>query len=1000
MPQPASLAPSRRQVAARAAWGLGLAAALAVVPAAAGAAGPVDGPRPLSAAERYAVQLAADYLAGGPAAWWPHLARGSWLRALGREAAIAEIEVRAGLPAGARWTLQAVPPALAERGALFGIEFPSGVDDTLLLELAPEEGGWKIESLRVAAEPGGVALLPSAPPEAAGAGRDRDAPPAADAIPARGALPAAAALLARLPSWSAWVAVALLGLAGVAALLGARRRVRRVRLAARAVARPTGASFAISAPPKPPAAALALGSAGILALLAATAVAAGAARVVRLPGLAGGPPSTAVGTAAGTVVDGFAPASLRSLLPLRRALTTVEVQGAAAAVRPGTAATVSGPAYTATVSGPAYTAGQGDPADAAAGVAAGTAGARVARLWQAQQRIDRGDPAGAERLLGQLPGGGVGHLAELLRARLELLRLRPVEAAAAYERALASGMAHEGLLLEAAQALYILGFEERTKRYLSQLAALGARGADGWYDLAELALLDHREADARRSFRLAWSLQPVSRAELLAQPLSAFLLQDRELRHLVALGSFAEPVAGCEGRSQRALTLPPGVTAALLGAVLRLKAGGGEVRAPGACDLAPAAAIQADAAAWQEERDAAALARLPELRQLAGSGGALAQPVLRRRLEEAAVALAARQRWQDLAEISGNLDRPEVILPPRLAKLRAAALDRLGRAPEARQLLVRLALGNKAQQLADPTALYQLAGLLEKSGDFDQAMRLVAKADTLLPRPPSGEHLRRLQMEKRLAASAARLESPHFVVSYPAARGEAFAREAARILEAERERLRRWIPVAAAGARPIDVLLLPFDDFELAYSQGGAVLGLFDGVVRLPLGSLRTWNPFAVSILSHELAHALIAEQTADRAPHWFHEGLAQHVEMTVDRVNPIAEYRVQERLLAFPLLEPAISSDSSAVWELAAYDEALWAVNFIESRHGVGGIHRLLAAFRAGQATSQALTTALGTPPARFDHDLWDWCLGGAPRAWHLDVIRYDGGPGQPRRF
>jgi tetratricopeptide (TPR) repeat protein len=993
---------------------MALVAALAAVPAvlavpAGRAVPPADGPRPLSVAEREAAQLAADYLAGGPAAWWPHLARGAWLRTLGRDAALGEIEVRAGLPAGSRWVMQAAPPAFAEHGAVFTVEFPSGADDTLLLELVPEDGAWKIDALHVAGEPGAApAGLAAAAAAAAAAGEGAGGSQGAGE---RDAAPAPPVRDHRIPLWAVWTAVSALGLAGAAAVLGARRRIRRLRHAARGASPRAGASFVVSAPPPAPLSAVGLAAAGILALAAAAVAAAGVLGFLPVPGWSGavrpgglfGGRAGAAETGARTASGGPAPVALRSLLPLRRALTQPVAVVAAGAPGPAPApAQAPAPAPSPAAGSPAAETHrqQADPVDAlAAGAQGDAASARVALLWRAQQRVERGDLPGAEELLGQLPAPGAGQFGEVLRARLSLLRLQPVETAVAYERALAGGVAHEGLLLEMAQALYILGFEDRARSYLRSLAQLGARGADSWYLLADLALLDGRDAEAHQRFRTAWALQPISRAELLAQSLSAFMLQDLELRRLMSLGSFAEPVGSCRGMSDRALALPPGVSAQLLGAVLRLTAAGGEVRLPGACDLAPAGTALGDAVAWQEERDVAALARLPELRQAAASAGALAQPALRRRTQDAATALAERQRWQELIDITRNLDQPTAILPPRLARLRAAALDRLDRPAEARQLLIRLALGNKAKRVADPGALYQLAGLLEKSGDFDQAMRLVAKADSELPRPPSGERLRRLQMEKRLATAADELRSPHFVVSYPASRGTAFAQEAVRILDAERERLRRWIPVAAGG-KPIVVLLLPFEDFELGYSQGGQILGLFDGVVRLPLGGLRTWSPFAVSILSHELAHALITEHTRDRAPHWFQEGLAQHIEMTVDRVNAVADYRAQDRLLALPLLEPAIASFSSAVWEAAAYDEALWAINFVESRHGVAGIHRLLDAFRDGETTNQALATALGTPAARFDHDLWDWCLTAAPRVWHLDIIRYDGGPFQPRRF
>src|SRR5215218_8058672 len=110
-----------------------------------------EAPRALSEAERQAVVLAAEYLDQGPAAWWGHLSRASPLRRLGREAALAEIEVRAGAPAGAEWALEAAPQEI--RGAVFTLGFPSGVDDTLVLDLVEEAGGWKIGSLRTAAEP-------------------------------------------------------------------------------------------------------------------------------------------------------------------------------------------------------------------------------------------------------------------------------------------------------------------------------------------------------------------------------------------------------------------------------------------------------------------------------------------------------------------------------------------------------------------------------------------------------------------------------------------------------------------------------------------------------------------------------------------------------------------------------------------------------------------------------------------------------------------------------
>ncbi|HEY4588424.1 MAG TPA: hypothetical protein VII86_04325 [Thermoanaerobaculia bacterium] len=133
---------------------LGLALALLVALPRLGLAAP-EGPRPLSEAERQAAALAAEYLDRGPAAWWDRLASGSPLRKLGREAALAEIEVRAGSPAGAEWDLAASPEGTSSRGAVLTLAFPSGVDDSLVLGLVREGGAWKIDSLRISAEPVG-----------------------------------------------------------------------------------------------------------------------------------------------------------------------------------------------------------------------------------------------------------------------------------------------------------------------------------------------------------------------------------------------------------------------------------------------------------------------------------------------------------------------------------------------------------------------------------------------------------------------------------------------------------------------------------------------------------------------------------------------------------------------------------------------------------------------------------------------------------------------------
>src|SRR4030095_701911 len=59
--------------------------------------------------------------------------------------------VRAGPADGATWQLLTPGPSFDRRTAVFGVEFASGLDETLILRLI-DEGGWKIAELRTSVE--------------------------------------------------------------------------------------------------------------------------------------------------------------------------------------------------------------------------------------------------------------------------------------------------------------------------------------------------------------------------------------------------------------------------------------------------------------------------------------------------------------------------------------------------------------------------------------------------------------------------------------------------------------------------------------------------------------------------------------------------------------------------------------------------------------------------------------------------------------------------------
>lgn len=116
------------------------------------ARGAEPSPRAISPAERRAVEIAADFLDRGPVAFLENLAASSPWKALPREEALAEIEVRTGPARGAEWQLLTTVPSLADRSAMFAIAFPSGADDTLIVNLVQEGNEWNIVDLEISAE--------------------------------------------------------------------------------------------------------------------------------------------------------------------------------------------------------------------------------------------------------------------------------------------------------------------------------------------------------------------------------------------------------------------------------------------------------------------------------------------------------------------------------------------------------------------------------------------------------------------------------------------------------------------------------------------------------------------------------------------------------------------------------------------------------------------------------------------------------------------------------
>jgi hypothetical protein len=121
----------------------------------------VQKPRPINEPEREAVAIVAAFLSRGPAAIEERLAPDAPLRALPREAVLAELAVRTGPRETARWTLQT---AAGEPGDVaFRVTFPGGYEDGLLFRMTRSGTQWSLREVLTLAENPAPPASPSPP---------------------------------------------------------------------------------------------------------------------------------------------------------------------------------------------------------------------------------------------------------------------------------------------------------------------------------------------------------------------------------------------------------------------------------------------------------------------------------------------------------------------------------------------------------------------------------------------------------------------------------------------------------------------------------------------------------------------------------------------------------------------------------------------------------------------------------------------------------------------
>lgn len=842
-------------------------------------------PRSISAAEEAAVRLVAAHLASGPDALWQATSASSRLRNLGAEEGRKEIELRVGPAEGSEWRLITMAAA-AQSLAGFHVTFASGVDDTLVFEMALENGVWKIADVRSMSDP--VASVVAAP------AKTEAASPTPNPITARsphiaGAVAAVFAVLSFV-LWRRWRLGAALAGATAAVAIGTVIFLQQRQ----PISTPVAAASVLSTPPETTRAAM-----------------------VDLRRRA----------AAGESTDSTPQAGLDADMAVRAA------------------------------------------------------------LWSAQLHLGRNDFASAADVLSRVPGKDQVPLAHILAGRTAFLQNRDVDAVLAYERAMEQGPERDDLLYETASVLMILGFDDRAERYYRRLVELGSREPDVYYSLAILESIDGAEEKAEKALFTAYRARPMLRSALVRAGVLHRLVLRPAVRQQLAIQRSDEPLIHPARLAEKPLTIPPGAGALCIGEHLEVDFIGRKLHVPGGAFMAPTGTRVLDAGAWDRMEATRALGSAPVLAAIAAQPSTYAQPALARRVTETASTLAAHHRWKDVKELTAGVTTTFALVPPDLVLLKAQAQKRTGDVDGARRLL--------AEMIGSPTFLKRLdAGQLLETGEmlaslraYDAAIRIMDRAGQLEELPRLDDRVRQLSMNKQVAQFNSH-RTAHFIIRYPSEMDSVSARTIGDIAEAEFIRLQRWIPIS--NLEPVAINVLTWETFRGTYTGGDHILGFYDGQITIPFAGVGNFSPEIVAILSHELAHAMIAQRTHDQAPRWFQEGLAQRVESIPFMANPFNMYD-PEQFLAFRLLDDMVMHSGDYAMVSQGYLVAHALIRYIEQERGQAGLIRLLDAFAAGMPTDEAIEAMSGKSLSEFDEAFAAWGHGRRHVFENTDLVTYD---------
>lgn len=815
-------------------------------------------PRPADPAELAAVEIVSGYLEGGVAEVRARLAPDSPLARLDDPG----IELLFGPPGGSRWILQTSD---TPGKALFAVEYGSGLEDLVTLELVEKEGAWKLH---------GVENLSL---------RERAFSIASDAESEPRAAEASLFSGANLASTGLGL-VLLLGVSGVALLRGTARIASAVVVVG------------------------ALATGGFLIA----------------PRLIGSSEPDSPETSASSEAD-----------PLREARWAIETEGA----------------------------------DAQPVRAMASENATVA-LWRAQALLLDMREGEAKSLIETITAEDRDPLRELTLGRIAAAEGDPLAAVLAFERVLESVPASDSLRMEIVQTCLINGLRDRARTHLDELSTRESRLGSPYYLLAILEAVDRDENGAEGLLLSALQIEPVSRRTLFSVPALHALIRRPSVASRVDLFGVEDKAWETTVRGGTPLSVGTGWTGARSGEALYLRSDTARLHLPGLASHAPSSTVLVDPSTWEGMERERVLASPDKLARLASDANSWLQPSLRNDLQIAVVAMDELKRWDEVNRLTSALPERLETVPIDVVIARSLALQGMERKEESRSFAARAAIGELRRENPEPERLYQLGEMMASLRDYDVAIKLLERVEQLDEDVDLTDRIRQLSMTRTLQNHYRSHTTPNFEIRYPDETPASRARKIGEILEAELARIQKRLGVSTFERCTVN--LLQWRDFKGIYTKSNHILGFYDGAITVPLADVPIFPPEVVALLTHELTHAVVAQATGGKAPHWFHEGMAGRMQM-LPASNAFNRYG-DDAMLPVALLDPVLRSSPDPELIEQSYVVSETLVRYLETLGGERAWRDLIAAFAAGKPTEEAIETVSARPFEELDRSFRAW--------------------------